>query len=57
MTKKMGRPLKSSEPLSKNLVIRVSQSIYDELEKQAKEKGLSKTVYAREILEQILKGE
>ncbi|MEY8435063.1 hypothetical protein AALA56_04390 [Streptococcus hyointestinalis] len=42
MTKKMGRPLKGSEPRNKSLAIRLTQTEFDDITKLSQEMGISK---------------
>lgn len=50
MTKKMGRPLKSSEPMTKRITIRLTEQSYKDFETFANQQGRDKIDLAREIL-------
>lgn len=51
---KMGRPLKSSEPLSKTVLIRMTENMHKELSEFAKAHDMSNTDVAREAIRQFI---
>jgi len=46
--KRMGRPLKTGKPLTKRVILRMSEADYQELKRKAKAKGLNVSEFLRE---------
>lgn len=54
MVAKMGRPLKDDEPMTKTVLVRMTEMMHDRLEGYAEEHGLKKTDVARLAIEKLL---
>lgn len=54
MSAKMGRPLKDDEPMTKTVLVRMTETMHDRLENYAGERGLKKTDVARLAIEKLL---
>lgn len=53
MTKKMGRPVKGSEPLTKQLVVRMTEATYDNIANYASKNSIGKMEVVRKALEEF----
>ena len=53
MTKKMGRPVKGSEPLTKQLVVRMTETTYNNIMSYAERNSIGKMEVVRKALEEF----
>lgn len=53
MTKKMGRPVKGSEPLTKQLVVRMTATMHNNITEYAEKKSIGKMEVVRQALEEF----
>lgn len=53
MTKKMGRPTKNSEAMTKQLVVRMTETMHEQITDYAKSHDLGKMEVVRKALEEF----
>ena len=55
MTKKMGRPTKNSEAMTKQLVVRMTETMHNQITEYAENNGLGKMEVVRLALDEFFK--